>query len=358
MLVARDGWMPPIHTQEFEVGPLPASLRNALADWTLAGAGLACRGRGLDHHSMLIHVTRFQKVLDRLHGQVSDYWDNWSTLVANGDPDAMRVLRERWEESFVRSWQTVRAARPQEDSLLTEISWRDLTRPGETGKSPLQVAVDGVQVLQVHGGDTGQPLDYARGHQLKVIAIGGNKLSRGLTLENLTVSYFLRTSRMYDTLMQMGRWFGYRPGFLDLCRLYMAPDLRTWFESLADATEELREEFERMAAHGAKPITFGLRVVSHPAMTVTSPMKMRHGERMQIGFANTLTQSTIYDVTQQVVSSNWKDLSEFVDRLGARYERDPTRNRLGKMTTYRGYSWTNVPADQVRLTWQESPPHS
>ncbi|WP_164081642.1 Z1 domain-containing protein, partial [Stenotrophomonas maltophilia] len=70
-------------------------------------------------------------------------------------------------------------------------------------------------------------LDYEQNKDrgLKVIAIGGDKLARGLTLEGLCTSYFLRASKMYDTLMQMGRWFGYRPGYLDLCRLYTSPDL-------------------------------------------------------------------------------------------------------------------------------------
>ena len=69
---------------------------------------------------------------------------------------------------------------------------------------------------------------------LNVIAIGGDKLSRGLTLEGLTVSYFLRPSRMYDSLMQMGRWFGYRPGYVDLCLLYTTPDLQAVVSACGD----------------------------------------------------------------------------------------------------------------------------
>src|ERR1035438_4448439 len=87
-----------------------------------------------------------------------------------------------------------------------------------------------VQVKMING-TAKDALDYAdsQGAGLKVIAIGGDKLARGLTLEGLCVSYFLRASRMYDTLMQMGRWFGYRPGYLDLCRLYTTPELLEWF---------------------------------------------------------------------------------------------------------------------------------
>ena len=90
-------------------------------------------------------------------------------------------------------------------------------------------------------------------------------MSRGLTLEGLSVSYFLRASRMYDTLLQMGRWFGYRPGYVDLCRLYTTSELREYYSHITMATEELRREFDLMADRGMTPSDFGLRVRSHPA---------------------------------------------------------------------------------------------
>ena len=82
---------------------------------------------------------------------------------------------------------------------------------------------------------------------LSVIAIGGDKLSKGLTLEGLSVSYYLRASRMYDTLMQMGRWFGYRPGYVDLCRLFISRELNEWFCHITLASQQLRDEFEYMS---------------------------------------------------------------------------------------------------------------
>src|SRR6266699_2863167 len=83
-------------------------------------------------------------------------------------------------------------------------------------------------------GSSSDLLDYRENETsgINVIAVGGDKLSRGLTLEGLTVSYFLRASKMYDTLMQMGRWFGYRPGYADLCRLYTTAELRDWYRDI------------------------------------------------------------------------------------------------------------------------------
>ena len=119
-------------------------------------------------------------------------------------------------------------------------------------------------------GSAGDILDYEHnseaGLPLDSIIIGGNKLSRGLTLEGLTVSYFLRPTRYYDTLMQMGRWFGYRDGYLDVCRTYTTMNLQNWFRHTSIATEELRGDFNRMVASRCTPQEFGHRILNHPLM--------------------------------------------------------------------------------------------
>ena len=116
------------------------------------------------------------------------------------------------------------------------------------------------KVMAING-DSSDALAYSTAHDgLWVIAVGGDKLSRGLTLEGLVTSYFLRTSSMFDTLMQMGRWFGYRPGYADLCRVYTTPWLQGAFREITLAFEELRESFDEMARAQRQPIDFGLKV--------------------------------------------------------------------------------------------------
>ena len=99
-------------------------------------------------------------------------------------------------------------------------------------------------------GSSADVLDYQARKETpwNVICIGGAKLSRGLTLKNLTISYFLRNTKMYDTLMQMGRWFGYRDSYMDLCRLYTPVQMQDWFKDIADATSDLLREFDCMVA--------------------------------------------------------------------------------------------------------------
>ena len=99
---------------------------------------------------------------------------------------------------------------------------------------------------------------------LTAVAVGGLSLSRGLTIEGLTVSYIYRNTKMYDTLMQMGRWFGYRPGFEDLCRVHLSRDSINWYSHIADAAEELVQQVKRMRRDRFSPKDFGLYVRSHP----------------------------------------------------------------------------------------------
>jgi Z1 domain len=171
---------------------------------------------------------------------------------------------------------------------------------------------------QVVNSEIRQAIDYesnaAQG--LSVIAIGGDKLSRGLTLEGLTVSYFLRASRMYDSLMQMGRWFGYRPGYVDLCRLYLTPDLQLWFRHVATAAEELRERLDHMAMIGATPEQYGLRIQSHDILLVTAPNKMRHSQEFQISFQGEAKIQTVFFRDEMNNHCNATTIAAFLDRIG------------------------------------------
>ena len=161
-------------------------------------------------------------------------------------------------------------------------AWEDVLRE-------LHEATSAVRVVEINSASAA-PLDYSEAEDgLSVIAVGGYALSRGLTLEGLIVSYFLRNSIMYDTLMQMGRWFGYRDGYEDLCRIWMLDDAEGWYSHIADSIEELRNDLRYMSQIGATPKEFGLRVRSHPdALIVTARNKKGSGQMFKhsVGLAN------------------------------------------------------------------------
>ncbi len=172
---------------------------------------------------------------------------------------------------------------------------------------------------------------------LKVIAVGGDKLARGLTLEGLCISYFLRSARMYDTLMQMGRWFGYRPGYLDLCRLYTTSELAEWFGHITDAAEELREEFDLMVASGATPKQYGLKVQSHPVLMVTSRIKMRAAKSLMLSFSGQVLETTALFRDTAVLRRNLNATQDLVASLG-----EPERQGSGAPQMWSRCVWRDV----------------
>jgi hypothetical protein len=179
-----------------------------------------------------------------------------------------------------------------------------------------------------------------------VIAIGGDKLARGLTLEGLCTSYFLRTARMYDTLMQMGRWFGYRDGYLDVCRLYTSQEMVEWFGHIADAAEELRQEFDNMVAAGATPKQFGLRVKSHSVLTVTSRAKMRNARAMELTYSGDLLQTIVFPNRKDAIASNFKATDRFIDAIGPSKDLNH-QHFVPDGQKWNGHLWRNVPALSV-----------
>src|SRR5437773_7099476 len=98
---------------------------------------------------------------------------------------------------------------------------------------------------------------------------------------------------MYGTPMPVGRWFGYREGYLDVCRIYTARELAEWFRHITEASLELRKEFDLMVARGETPQNYGLRVKTHPVLMVTSPVTMRSGETLQLSYSGHIVESVV-----------------------------------------------------------------
>ncbi|MEB1348203.1 Z1 domain-containing protein [Xanthomonas campestris pv. campestris] len=345
---AQSGWMPPKHKKTHVPvyggqETIPESLRDAVQSFALVCAVRDLRGQGNEHSSMLIHVTRYVAVQDHVREQVEEVVRRMrQKITRNSDTEKLLAqMRKLWDEDFMPTRDTVAELSPAEERPHELPSWEEVV-----AKLP---DVLGDIVVRSINGTAKDALDYATpGAAFKVIAVGGDKLARGLTLEGLCVSYFVRTTKMYDTLMQMGRWFGYRPGYLDLCRLYTSPDLVEWFGHIADASEELREEFDFMAKAKLTPELYGLKVMSHEILTVTSPLKMRNAQTLSLSYSGTRPQTILFHRNAAIQEANLAATDSLIASLNTEFEDGPKYPRDGETDSWpRARLWRDVDASKV-----------
>jgi len=298
--------LPLIHKKDLQIFTLPNSLMDAVRAFVVAKAIRLVRGHAGQHCSMLINTSRFTEVQRQLRNELHSRLEaikagirvNGALPPASALKDVeIKALHDIWEMEY-----------SQNDGL----DWAIIQKKLNDAAAP-------IKVVEVNSRSSGA-LNYADHEKtgLNVIAVGGYSLSRGLTLEGLMVSYFLRNSMMYDTLMQMGRWFGYRPEYDDLCRVWMPEEAEGWYAHVAESIELLREELRSMEAAGATPEEFGLKVRGHPdTLIVTARNKMGSGEKVvvKIGLGNNFVETAILKRDEASLEANRMAARRFASRL-------------------------------------------
>lgn len=299
---------------------LPLSLQKAIKCFFLSCTGRRARGQENVHNSMLVHVTRFIDWQDEIATLVENEVKKYTRLIEFNDRYFIKELEQLWNQEYEPVIKEIIANGSLNDPAIQPIFWHQM-------EEHLYSAAARIEVRAVHG-DTKidrlkhkniRPLDYYDNQEkgLSVIAVGGNKLSRGLTLEGLTISYFLRASKMYDTLMQMGRWFGYRPGYLDLCRLFTSNELVEWYEHITVATEEMRAEFDRMGDLDKTPADYGLKVRTHPgALVITASNKFRYKKIMELSLSGELEETYSFRKNDSTHLENYRHTIALINGLG------------------------------------------
>ena len=324
--------LPLKHKNDLLPSVLPESLRDAVRVFALARALRVLRGQGAGHCSMMINVSRFNNVQFQVHGLVYQYLERLKEAVA---VNAGRGLTAREDPEIAAL----------ADSF--ETSYAGLNIDFQTVLASLQEGVREISVIVVNMRSV-QTLDY-RKHQdvgLHVIAVGGLALSRGLTLEGLTVSYILRNAAASDTLMQMARWFGYRDGYGDLCRLYLPEQSRDHYGDITEAIAELRGEVVRMERLRQTPATFGLKVRESPTgLKITAANKMRTATRMTLcqSYAERFIEGYALRNDAATNSQNLDSVHAFINGLGPMETNPGPRNNL--MSS--GLMWTGVDGGMV-----------
>ncbi len=293
-----ENYVPIKHIKDYVPGTIPYSLSQAVASFMLANAIRDLRGQAQKHRTMMINISIYIDVQKRIAEQLDRYVREMQREIKNYYMTGKTALQ----------YSTFALLKDVFDTHYSgvEFSWEEVQRA-------LHEAVAPIVVRYVNGGNAAKNLNYDECDEkdgqdgLRIIAVGGYSLSRGLTLEGLCCSYFYRNTKMYDTLMQMGRWFGYRPKYEDICQVWINPDAVEWYSYIAEASEELKGEVRRMQEENRTPKDFGLCVRSDiTALLVTARNKMRTAQdyTMTVSLSGNIVETPFIHTNSTVLAEN------------------------------------------------------
>lgn len=307
-------YIPLVHKKDFNLITLPPSLYKAIRQFIVVKSIRILRGQNEKHCSMLVNISRFVDVQNIARNHISLYLKTLKDAIkANCSmPDDFSQKNEHMQQLKIIL---------ESDFSHTGISWNKL-------KKELFTSINSIRTFVVNS-KSDESLDYKKyerdGYGLTAIAVGGLSLSRGLTIEGLCISYMYRNTRMYDTLMQMGRWFGYRAGYDDLCKVHLPQDSIDWYSHIATSSEDLRDQILQMRRDRLSPKDFGLYVMSHPdSLLVTAANKMRSAESITVrqNFSEKAVECDLLpndhllnDFNINLISNHWKNNFGTTDRI-------------------------------------------
>ena len=343
MLIAIDSTelercLPPKHKKSYQVQELPADLFEAARYFLLVNAIRDIRGDLAEHRSMMIHISRFNDVQQ----QIADILNEWlGRVMAELRNYAALPMEQAEQMEEIRALHAVFDDPKFALASKAGIPWKQLL------PKFLYKAIAPIEVRTVNMKTGPASLDYSQHKKdgLRVIAIGGDSFSRGLTLEGLCVTYFCRTTAMYDTLLQMGRWFGYRPNYDDLVKVWMTDAEMDWYGEITRATMELRDEIQRMRNAHKTPREFGLRVKQAPgSLIVTARNKMRTTETITqpISVSGRLLETPRLVADRSILAENEKLFRSFVKQLP-----EYGMRLMDEERTQGNLYWEGVPGDRV-----------
>lgn len=262
---------------------IPESLHAAIRWFIMATAARHARGQSHSHSSMLVHTA----VRTQAH-----------EVMAELVQEQVRILRATISKSqtlevFENEWNLESSSVDSTQFGQRKLSFSEI-------KPYLEKVLNNVEVIMDNGISEAR-LKYEDNVPLTAIAVGGNTLARGLTLEGLVCSYFVRNASAYDTLLQMGRWFGFRFGYQDLPRIWMTEELQGWFRDLALVEADLRQDLSRYAREGITPLDFQARIRTHPSMEVTAKAKQQDSRPANVSFSGAKVQTILF----KHKDSNW-----------------------------------------------------
>ena len=319
---------------------LPHSLKDAVYCFILAVAIRKTRSRNLrntpyhqPHNTMLIHISRFINWQTRTKEKMSEFLSEISYRLANEPKNHRGGIYEILEKQFDRSFASsltmgIDDYLPENylDEYMSVVSFNDI-------KSLLDKTVDEIECVALNS-QTKDSLRYNKKNPKTYIAIGGNRLSRGFTLEGLSTCYFIRETNFADTLLQMGRWFGYRIGYLDCCKLFFTEDAIDKFDSISRTVEDLESTIEDLSKDPkSKPSDYALKVASNPGVIkLTRTSMLKHTKTKRVSFEDHLEQTYKFLVDDNSIDAAYSAVSKLISEKSNHFKLEKNTN----MIVYRG----------------------
>lgn len=269
------------------VQSLPQSLCDAILVFVVAGAIRLLRNQGSSPHTMLIHVSQLQVDQSRIGLMIEQQIKGWR--------DHDRIVPG--------------SLRSMLSSALSDLGEIAMPADFETILDEAIINLSRLHVLVLNS-NTGEQLDYEEHANRQLIAVGGNRLSRGLTLEGLTVAYFLRTTSMADSLLQMARWYGFRTGYDDLIRIWTTERIARWFIELALVEESLRDALIAMNKAGRRPDEMAIKMRSHSELMLTSKLKSKMQEISSRSWSGENPQTILFPLYNSAILDKNVELTE------------------------------------------------
>lgn len=299
-----EGFVPLRHKKTYSPGDMSESLKKAIASFMIANAVRDLRGQQKKHRTMMVNISVYVDVQKKIAEQIDDYVRT-----------IQREVQNYYKTKHALQYSSIAFIKSVFDEYFSscEYDW-------PTIQLELNSAIAPIVVRYVNGGNAAKNLNYDENEEngLRIIAVGGYSLSRGLTLEGLSTSYFYRNTKMYDTLMQMGRWFGYRPHYEDLCQIWINSDAVEWYSYISEASDELKSEVRRMQAEQRTPNDFGLCVRSDQAallVTARNKMKTAKDYTMSVSLSGSIVETPFLHTSQKILHSNYEALQTMLKGL-------------------------------------------
>ena len=331
----RESLQPPSRRERESFTPGMTSCLKDACDWFLLSlAARRARGQELSHCCMLIHTTIYAACHRSIRQMIRQSWlTPTRDALLNNDEGRVGQLRNLWN---------------RESSALSGERRKELDCPDALENFEelipfLFSAAESISMtVENSESELSERLDFNSGRPVHTIVIGGNVLARGLTIEGLVCSYFIRTSSQYDTLMQMGRWFGYRRGFEDLPRIWMTRELQSAFRDLVKVEEMIREEIATISRKGWTPSEMAVRVPQIAGLSITARNKlvMENLEECDIGYYGMHEQTISFPVDRNFHHSNWLAGVELVNEVMA--NRNISLSKVRESTLFRNVPYRSI----------------